>query len=65
MACCSTSGHDYHVKFGLFVPPFFELSNPHLVAELAARAEAAGWDGFFLWDHMLAGDGTPVADRSC
>jgi alkanesulfonate monooxygenase SsuD/methylene tetrahydromethanopterin reductase-like flavin-dependent oxidoreductase (luciferase family) len=22
------------------------------VAELAARAEARGWDGFFLWDHV-------------
>ena len=32
------------------------------MAELAAGAESAGWDGFFLWDHMLAGDGTPVAD---
>ena len=35
---------------GIFVAPFGELSEPRLVAELAAEAEAAGWDGFFLWD---------------
>src|SRR4051794_15251591 len=37
---------------GIFVAPFDELSEPLLVAELAARAEAAGWDGFFVWDHV-------------
>jgi alkanesulfonate monooxygenase SsuD/methylene tetrahydromethanopterin reductase-like flavin-dependent oxidoreductase (luciferase family) len=37
---------------GIFVAPFEELSEPALVAELAARAEARGWDGFFLWDHV-------------
>jgi alkanesulfonate monooxygenase SsuD/methylene tetrahydromethanopterin reductase-like flavin-dependent oxidoreductase (luciferase family) len=29
---------------------------------LAADAESAGWDGFFLWDHMLARPGMAVAD---
>jgi alkanesulfonate monooxygenase SsuD/methylene tetrahydromethanopterin reductase-like flavin-dependent oxidoreductase (luciferase family) len=37
---------------GLFVAPFEELADARLLAELAARAEAAGWDGFFLWDHV-------------
>src|SRR6187397_1926007 len=37
---------------GIFVAPFEELSAPRLVADLAARAEAAGWDGFFVWDHV-------------
>jgi alkanesulfonate monooxygenase SsuD/methylene tetrahydromethanopterin reductase-like flavin-dependent oxidoreductase (luciferase family) len=36
----------------IFVAPFGELSEPALVADLAAEAEAAGWDGFFLWDHV-------------
>ena len=36
----------------IFVAPFGELSEPALVAELAARAEARGWDGFFVWDHV-------------
>jgi alkanesulfonate monooxygenase SsuD/methylene tetrahydromethanopterin reductase-like flavin-dependent oxidoreductase (luciferase family) len=36
----------------IFVAPFEELSEPALVAELAARAEGKGWDGFFVWDHI-------------
>jgi alkanesulfonate monooxygenase SsuD/methylene tetrahydromethanopterin reductase-like flavin-dependent oxidoreductase (luciferase family) len=37
----------------VFIAPFDELAEPAVVAELAARAEARGWDGFFLWDHVL------------
>ena len=39
-------------QFGLFVPPFDELADPRVLADIAARAEAAGWDGFFIWDHV-------------
>jgi len=37
---------------GIFVAPFDELSDPRLVADLAREAEDAGWDGFFVWDHI-------------
>ena len=37
---------------GIFVAPFDDLADAKLLADLAARAEAAGWDGFFLWDHV-------------
>src|SRR4051794_9647154 len=37
----------------IFVAPFDELADPRLLARLAADAEAAGWDGFFLWDHIV------------
>ena len=37
----------------IFLPIFGELAEPRLVADLAAEAEAAGWDGVFVWDHML------------
>ena len=50
------------LRFGLFVPPFAEMAEPSRVVELAKSAEAAGWDGFFLWDHILAVPGMPVAD---
>src|SRR5215208_5749859 len=51
------------MRFGLNIPPFNQLSNPRLIADLAQDAEKAGWDGFFLWDHILF-DGKPrkVAD---
>src|SRR3712207_1832291 len=31
-----------------------------VVAGWAVAAERAGWDGFFLWDHLFAFDGGPV-----
>ena len=37
---------------GIYLAPFGELADPRRVAALAARAEARGWDGFFLWDHL-------------
>ncbi|HMJ36059.1 MAG TPA: LLM class flavin-dependent oxidoreductase [Baekduia sp.] len=37
----------------IFVAPFDELADPRLLAELAADSEAAGFDGFFLWDHIV------------
>ena len=37
----------------IFLPIFGELAEPRLVADLAGEAEAAGWDGVFVWDHML------------
>ncbi len=37
----------------LYLPPFGPLCDPRLLADLAAEAEAAGWDGIFLWDHVL------------
>ena len=34
-----------------------------MVGDLAATAEAAGWDGFFVWDHLQYGERvTAIAD---
>jgi alkanesulfonate monooxygenase SsuD/methylene tetrahydromethanopterin reductase-like flavin-dependent oxidoreductase (luciferase family) len=48
------------MNHGLFVPAFDTLADPALLAHLAAQAEAAGWDGMFLWDHLLYAD--PVVE---
>lgn len=50
------------MRFGVFLPPFGEFADPRRVMTLATAAEDAGWDGFFLWDHMLARPGMAVAD---
>jgi len=41
------------VKFGLYIPNFGKSSHPKTLASLAYEAERAGWDGFFLWDHLV------------
>ncbi len=48
---------------GLFVAPFDALADPRVVGDLAAAAEQAGWEGFFLWDHVQYGEQvTAIAD---
>ncbi|QWF80771.1 LLM class flavin-dependent oxidoreductase [Amycolatopsis sp. CA-230715] len=39
-------------RSALWVPLFDELADPLVAARLAAEAEEAGWDGFFVWDHV-------------
>ncbi|SEG92591.1 Luciferase-like monooxygenase [Saccharopolyspora kobensis] len=41
------------MRHALYLPPFGELADPGVLAELSARAEAAGFDGVFLWDHVV------------
>ncbi len=52
------------VRFAVNVPNFGEFADVRAVAQLAREAEAAGWDGFFTWDHVLhdAHNTQPVAD---
>jgi len=51
------------MRYGLSLPPFEQFADPGLLARLARDAEEAGWDGFFLWDHMLSRNrDTPIAD---
>ena len=40
------------VKYAISIPNFGSYADPRGTAELAARAEAAGFDGFFVWDHI-------------
>ena len=47
------------MRFCLSVPPF---TDPAAVVSLAVRAEASGWDGFFLWDHLRWDDVVEVHD---
>jgi alkanesulfonate monooxygenase SsuD/methylene tetrahydromethanopterin reductase-like flavin-dependent oxidoreductase (luciferase family) len=41
------------MRFAIYIPNFGSYSDAKLMAELAHEAEASGWDGFFLWDHMF------------
>ena len=46
------------MKFCLYVPPFGPYADALTLAKLARNAEDAGWDGFFIWDH-IAGERYP------
>ena len=37
-----------------------EYADPGLLVELAVEAEEAGWDGFFVWDHISAAASEPA-----
>lgn len=43
------------MQFAINVPNFGIFGDPRLLAELAHEAEEAGWQGFFIWDHIYAG----------
>jgi alkanesulfonate monooxygenase SsuD/methylene tetrahydromethanopterin reductase-like flavin-dependent oxidoreductase (luciferase family) len=53
------------VRFGVYVPTFGEY-DAETLAVLAAEAEAAGWDGFFIWDHLAwtPGENKDLADTT-
>ncbi len=53
------------VRFGVYVPTFGEY-DVETLAQLASEAEAAGWNGFFIWDHLAwtPVGGEPLADTT-
>lgn len=40
------------MKYGLYLPNFGAFGDARLLADMARDAERAGWDGFFIWDHI-------------
>jgi alkanesulfonate monooxygenase SsuD/methylene tetrahydromethanopterin reductase-like flavin-dependent oxidoreductase (luciferase family) len=54
------------LNFALYAPNFGKIfGDPNKVVQLAQTAEEAGWDGFFLWDHISLykrGDKNPMVD---
>lgn len=50
------------MKLGVNVPNFGAYANPRVFASLAVDTEQAGWDGLFVWDHMLVWSGNMVGD---
>lgn len=41
------------MRFSVNIPNFGDFADPRTVAKLAVAAEQAGWDGLFVWDHVL------------
>jgi len=52
------------MRFAVNLPNTGPYADVRAMADLARVAEARGWDGFFVWDHVtwLRADPQPVAD---
>jgi hypothetical protein len=50
------------VRHGIFLPPFGPFGDPTALVDLAVAAEGSGWDGFFLWDHVMHRVDGPYVD---
>lgn len=51
------------MRFGLMLPNKGRVyGDVNLLVELACTAEQAGWEGFFLWDHIGGGGDAPTMD---
>ena len=54
------------MRSGLDIPNFGDFADIDLITEVATKAEANGWDGVFLWDHIARSTafppGLPFAD---
>jgi alkanesulfonate monooxygenase SsuD/methylene tetrahydromethanopterin reductase-like flavin-dependent oxidoreductase (luciferase family) len=44
---------DAGMRYSVNVPNFGEFAAPEVVAEVARRAEQAGWDALLVWDHVV------------
>lgn len=44
------------MRFAIGLPNVKDYADPRLLVSLAVEAEASGWDGVFVWDHLLYRD---------
>src|SRR5256885_9951611 len=50
------------MRWGICLANIGSFSDPRVPLELAVAAEANGWDGVFIWDHLAFVWGSPAAD---
>jgi alkanesulfonate monooxygenase SsuD/methylene tetrahydromethanopterin reductase-like flavin-dependent oxidoreductase (luciferase family) len=50
------------MRYGVYLPNFDMFGEATVMVDLARLAEAAGWDGFFIWDHLQWPGNEPAVD---
>jgi alkanesulfonate monooxygenase SsuD/methylene tetrahydromethanopterin reductase-like flavin-dependent oxidoreductase (luciferase family) len=50
------------MRYGIVMANLNEYSDPRVAVRLAQAAEEAGWEAFFVWDHLGFVWGTPSSD---
>jgi alkanesulfonate monooxygenase SsuD/methylene tetrahydromethanopterin reductase-like flavin-dependent oxidoreductase (luciferase family) len=53
---------EYRVRYGIVMSNLDDYADPRLAIRLARAAEEAGWEGFFVWDHLGFVWGAPSCD---
>ena len=48
------------MPFGVFCANYGFFGEPRTLIDLALESEEAGWDGFFLYDHIVVMEGRAV-----
>jgi probable F420-dependent oxidoreductase len=50
------------VRYGICLANLGTFSDPTVPVRIAQTADASGWDGVFIWDHLAFAWGRPAAD---
>ena len=51
------------MRYGIVIANLGDYADPRLTVRLARAAEAAGWEAFFVWDHLGILGGVPSGDH--
>ena len=50
------------MRYGIVTANLGDYADPRVAVRLARAAEAAGWEAFFVWDHLGFVRGVPSGD---
>src|SRR5215212_4461790 len=50
------------MRYGIVIANLDDYADPRVAVRLARAAEAAGWEAFFVWDHLGFVQGVPSGD---
>ena len=50
------------MRYGIVTANLGDYADPRVVVRLARATEAAGWEAFFVWDHLGFVRGVPLGD---
>jgi len=57
-----TEPRQHQLRYGISLSNIGTYSEPGISVRVAQAAEAGGWDGIFVWDHLAFVWGAPAAD---
>jgi len=52
------------MRQAIHLPNFGDYGGSRLLAELGGEAGDHGWDGFFIWDYIIASGAMPIVETT-